>query len=430
MKYLAIEKDLFILNRENFIKNLLPDSIAVFHSNDIMPTNADGTMPFRQNNDLFYLTGIDQEETILLLFPDAKEDSNKAILFIKETNEHIAIWEGKKLSKKEATEISGIAKVVWVSQFDSIFETLLSDCKHIYLNSNEHNRAVKQVETRNDRFIKWCKEKYPLYEYKRSAPIMQSLRCIKSNIEIELIKKACDITAKSFQRILSFIKPGVYEFEIEAEFVHEFIKNRSRGPAYQPIIASGSSSCILHYIENNKVCKDGDIILMDVAAEYANYASDLTRVVPVNGKFTKRQKEVYNAVLHGMKEAFKLLTPGTSLSNYNKEVGLIMEKELIEIGLLKLDEVRKQDKNLPLYKRYFMHGASHALGLDVHDVYDRSKNFEPGMVFTLEPGIYIPEEGLGIRLENDILITENGPVDLMKNIPIEAEEIEELMKNR
>jgi Xaa-Pro aminopeptidase len=428
MKYLAIDKNLFILNRQNFIKNLLPDSIAVFHSNDIMPTNADGTMPFRQNNDLFYLTGIDQEETILLLFPDAKEEGNRAILFIKETNEHIAIWEGKKLSKKEATEISGITKVVWVSQFDSIFETLISECRNIYLNSNEHNRAVKQVETRNDRFIKWCKEKYPLYEYKRSAPILHYLRSIKSNWEIELIKKACEITEKSFKRVLSFVKPGVTEYEIEAEFVHEFIRNRSRGPAYQPIIAAGANSCILHYVENNKTCKEGDIILMDVAAEYANYASDLTRVVPVSGKFTKRQKEVYNGVLRGMKEAFKLLTPGMSLSAYNKEVGLIMEKELVDLGLLKIDDVRNQDKNFPLYKKYFMHGASHALGLDVHDVYDKSKNFEAGMVFTLEPGIYIPEEGFGIRLENDILITETGPIDLMKTIPIEAEEIEELMK--
>ena len=429
MKYLPIDRNLFIRNRQNFIKNLLPDSISVFHSNDIMPTNADGTMPFRQNNDLFYLTGIDQEETILVLFPDSKESNNREILFIKETNDHIAIWEGKKLSKKDATEISGIEKVLWVSQFESIFETLLPECKHLYLNSNEHNRAVKVVETRNDRFVKWCKEKYPLYDYQRSAPIMHQLRTIKSPIEIELIEKACEITAKSFSRVLKFIKPGVTEYEIEAEFYHEFIRNRSRGPAYQPIIASGSNSCILHYVENNKICKDGDIILLDVAAEYANYASDLTRVVPVNGKFSKRQKDVYNAVLRGMREAFKLLTVGNSFSNYNKEVSRIMENQLVDLGLLKMDDIRKQDPNAPLYKKYFMHGASHALGLDVHDVYDKGRSFEPGMVFSLEPGIYIREEGIGIRLENDILITKEGPMDLMKNIPIEAEEIENLMND-
>lgn len=429
MKYLPIDRNLFIRNRQNFVKNLLPDSISVFHSNDIMPTNADGTMPFRQNNDLFYLTGIDQEETILLLFPDSKEGVNREILFIKETNEHIAIWEGKKINKKEATEISGIEKVLWVSQFDSIFETLVPECRHLYLNSNEHNRAVKVVESRNDRFVKWCKEKYPLYDYQRAAPIMHQLRVIKSPIEIELIEKACEITAKSFRRILKFIKPGVTEYEIEAEFYHEFIKNRSRGPAYQPIIASGANSCILHYIENDKTCKDGDIILLDVAAEYANYASDLTRVVPVNGKFSKRQKDVYNAVLKGMREAFTLLTVGNSFANYNKEVGQIMEKQLVDLGLLKMDDVRKQDPNVPLYKKYFMHGASHALGLDVHDVYDKGRSFEAGMVFTLEPGIYIREEGIGIRLENDILITEKGPLDLMKNIPIEAEEIENLMNS-
>ncbi|MBX9853562.1 MAG: aminopeptidase P N-terminal domain-containing protein [Cytophagaceae bacterium] len=430
MRYLPIGKDFFIQNRQNFIKNLRPGSIAVFNSNDIYPTNADGTMPFRQNNDLFYLTGIDQEETMLLLFPDAKEENMREILFIKETNEHVAIWEGQKLSKKEASEISGIARVVWVSQFESIFETILPDCQHIYLNSNEHNRSVKVVETRDDRFVHWCQEKYPLYKYERSAPILHSLRAIKASQEIEMICKACEITEKAFRRILGFIRPGIKEYEIEAEFLHEFVRNGSRGPAYQPIIASGANSCILHYISNNQVCKDGDIILMDVAAEYGNYASDFTRVVPVNGKFSKRQKDVYNAVLRVMRGAFQMLTPGNDMKNYNAQVGNLMEKELVDLGLLKMDNVKKQDKDNPLYKKYFMHGTSHALGLDVHDVFDKARKFEPGMVFTVEPGIYTPEEGFGIRIENDVWISEKGPVDLMKNIPIEAEDIENLMFKR
>jgi len=426
MRYLPIEKQLFARNRVNFVKNLKPGSIAVFNSNDIMPTNADGSMPFRQNNDLFYLTGIDQEETMLLLFPDAKEASNKEILFVKETNEHIAIWEGKKLSREEASKISGIEKVVWVSQFDSIFETLLPECQHIYLNSNEHNRAVKKVETRDDRFIKWCKERYPLYEYERSAPILHKLRAIKSPEEIELMRKACQITEKAFRRVLKFIKPGVYENEIEAEYTHEFIRNGARGHAYEPIVASGPSSCILHYVENNKICKDGEIVLIDAACEYMNYASDLTRVVPVNGKFTKRQKQVYNAVLNVMQGSFKLLTVGRSLQDYNKGVAELMEKELVDIGLIKMEDIKKQSPQNPLYKKYFMHGASHALGLDVHDVYDRTP-FKAGMVFTLEPGIYVREEGFGVRLENNILITDSGPEDLMKTIPIEIDEIEQLM---
>jgi Xaa-Pro aminopeptidase len=426
MRYLPIEKLLFARNRANFVKNLKPGSIAVFNSNDIMPTNADGSMPFRQNNDLFYLTGIDQEETMLLLLPDAKEPSNKEILFVKETNEHIAIWEGKKLSREEASRISGIEKVVWVSQFDSIFETLLPECQFIYLNSNEHNRAVKKVETRDDRFIKWCKERYPLYEYERSAPILHKLRAIKSSEEIELMRKACEITEKAFRRALKFIKPGVFENEIEAEYTHEFIRNGSRGHAYEPIVASGPSSCILHYVENNKICKDGEIVLIDAACEYMNYASDLTRVVPVNGKFTKRQKQVYNAVLNVMKGSFKLLTVGRSLQEYNKGVAELMEKELVDIGLIKMEDIKKQNPQNPLYKKYFMHGASHALGLDVHDVYDRTP-FKAGMVFTLEPGIYIRDEGFGVRLENNILITDSGPEDLMKSIPIEIDEIEQLM---
>lgn len=430
MKYLPIDQKLFVENRQRFEKKLKPNSIAVFNSNDIMPTNADGTMPFRQNNDLFYLSGIDQEESILVIFPDSKDSAHREVLFLRETNEHIAIWEGHKYTKEEAIATSGIRKVYWLSQFESIFNQLMVEAEHVYLNTNEHTRAVVEVETRDARFIKWCKEKYPVHKYERSAPIMTDLRAIKSMYEIDLIQKACNITEKGFRRILGFIKPGVWEYEIEAELIHEFIRNRSRGFAYGPIIASGASACVLHYVENNKQCKEGEVILLDVAAEYANYASDLTRCVPVSGKFTKRQKDVYNAVLRVMRAATSMLVPGNSIDAYNKEVGRIMEQELIGLGLLKAEDVKKQDPGSPLYRKYFMHGTSHFLGLDVHDVGNKHRPFEAGMVFTCEPGIYIPEEGLGIRLENDILITENGPVDLMANIPIEADEIEDLMASK
>lgn len=427
MKYEAINSKLFIENRQRFAKKLNPNAIAVFNSNDIMPTNADGHMPFRQNNDLFYLSGVDQEESILILFPDSKNSEHKEILFLKETNEEIAIWEGAKLSKKDAYETSGIKTVYWLNEFKTIFNTLMCEAESVYLNTNEHTRAVVEVETRDARFIKWCKEHYPMHNYSKVAPIMHDLRAIKSQVEVDLIQTACNITESGLRRLLGFIKPGVKEYEIEAELSHEFLRNRSRGFAYTPIIASGFSACVLHYIENNQECKDGDVILLDVGAEYANYASDLTRCVPVNGKFTKRQKDVYNAVLRVMKGATKMLVVGNKLDDYHKEVGKLMENELIGLGLLNAEDVAKQNPNAPLYKKYFMHGTSHFLGLDVHDVGSKYRPFEAGMVFTCEPGIYIREENLGIRLENDILITEKGPVDLMANIPIEADEIEELM---
>jgi Xaa-Pro aminopeptidase len=427
MKYLTIDKNLFIENRKRFNEKLKSNSLAVFNSNDIMPTNADGTMPFRQNNDLFYLSGVDQEESILVIFPGAKNKSHREILFLKKTSEEIAIWEGAKLSKEQAYEVSGIKTVFWLEEFNVVFNSLMGECEHVYLNSNEHARAVVEVETRDARFIKWCLKKYPLHEYERSAPIMNELRMVKSSIEVDLIKKACNITEKGLRRILPFIKPGVMEYEIEAELIHEFVRNRSRGFAYTPIIASGFNACVLHYIDNNKECREGDVILIDVGAEYANYASDLTRCVPVSGKFTQRQKDVYNAVLRVMRAATKMLTVGNLLDEYHKEVGKVMEKELIDLGLLNADEVARQNPEKPLYKKYFMHGTSHFLGLDVHDVGDKNKPFTAGMVFTCEPGIYIREENLGIRLENDILITEEGPVDLMAEIPIEVEEIEKLM---
>jgi Xaa-Pro aminopeptidase len=427
MKYEKIDSQLFVRNRQRFSAELKAKSIAIFNSNDIMPTNADGTMDFRQNNDIFHLSGVDQEESILIVFPDSFHAKHKEILFLKETNEHIAVWEGAKLNKKQAFETSGIKTVYWLDQFESVLKTLMSECECVYLNSNEHLRANIEVETRDARFGKWIRKTYPIHQYERAAPIMHKIRAIKDPVEIELIQKACNLTEGAFRRILKTIKPGVMEYEIEADVIHEFIRNRSRGFAYTPIIASGESACILHYIDNNQPCKDGDVILMDFGAEYANYASDMTRCVPVNGKFTPRQKEVYNAVLRVMKAATKMLIPGNYLHEYHVEVGLLMEKELLGLGLISQEDISNQKPEWPAYKKYFMHGTSHYLGLDVHDVGSWTTPIEAGMVFTCEPGIYIPEENLGIRLENDVLVTENGPNDLMKNIPLETDEIEALM---
>ena len=430
MKYAPIPNSLFINNRRRFVKELKPGSLAVFNSNDIMPTSADGSMPFIQNTDIFWLSGIDQEESILVIFPDSKLPEHREILFLKETNEQIAIWDGEKLTRQRAAEVSGIKTVYWTHQLYSILNPLMSECENVYLNTNEHLRAFVEVETRDARFIKWCLNRYPLHNYLRAASIMHKLRAIKSKEEVDLIQIACDITEKGFRRLLPFVKPNIWEYEIEAELSHEFIRNRSRGFAYTPIIASGFNACVLHYIDNNKQCKSGDVILLDVAAEYGNYASDLTRCLPVNGKFTKRQKNVYNAVLRVMRGAMALLKAGNNILDYHEAVGKMMEEELIKLRLLRGSAVKKQDSKNPLYKKYFMHGTSHYLGLDVHDFGNRYRTFEAGMVFTCEPGIYIREENLGIRLENDILITKNGNQDLMKNIPIEADEIEELMNKK
>ena len=427
MRYKQIDNQLFIGNRKRFTEKLKPASLAIFNSNDIMPTNADGHMKFKQNSDIFYLSGIDQEDSILLIYPDAKDGVHKEVLFLKETSELIEIWEGHKYTKEEAKSTSGIQKIYWLKDFPAVFKSLAVEVDHIYLNTNEHVRAVIEVETRDARFNNWCRKEYPLHKFERSAPIMHDLRAIKSQLEIDLIQHACDITEKGFRRLLSFVRPGVWENEIEAELSHEFLMNRSEGFAYTPIIASGYNACVLHYIENSRQCKNGDAILLDVAAEYANYNSDLTRCLPVSGKYTKRQKDVYNAVLRVMKGATKMLVVGNNINDYHREVGNMMEEELIKLGLLNATEVKKQNPDSPLYKKYFMHGTSHFLGLDVHDVGNRFRKFEAGMVFTCEPGIYIREESLGIRLENDILITAKGPHDLMANIPIEAEEIESLM---
>ena len=431
MKYLPINNALFINNRKNFCKSLMPRSIAVFNSNDILPTNADGSMLLKQNTDLFYLSGIDQEESILILFPDHPDEKMREILFLRETNEEIAIWEGHKYTKEEASETSGIRTVMWLNQFHATFNALMAEAENVYLSTNEHaRRAVEEVETRNARFIKWCKNKFPLHNYRRSSTIIYNLRMIKSDIEVELMQIACDITRDGFNRILKFVAPGVMEYEIEAELIHEFIRKRSNGFAYTPIIASGFNACVLHYIENSSVCRDGDMLLLDIGAEYANYNADLTRSIPVNGKYTNRQKDVYNAVLKVQREAFKMLTTGNSIPEYHKEVGKVMESELLGLGLIDKTDIKNQNPDMPAYKKYFMHGTSHHLGLDVHDVGSTFRKFEEGMLFTVEPGIYIREENLGIRIENDVVIRKNGIQDLMEKIPVEAEEIEDIMNSR
>lgn len=429
MKYEAINRNLFIENRNRYKQHLKPGAICLFVSNDILPTNADGAMGFRQNSDLFYLTGVDQEDTILMIFPDVKDGKHKEVLFIKETSELIAIWEGAKLTKEEAKKTSGIENIYWHHEFDKIFKGFVFQAEFIYLNSNEHTRRSIETETAEMRFNKSIMAKFPIHKFERSATILHKIRSVKSGFEIELIQQACDITEKGFRRLLGFVKPGVWEYEIEAELIHEFVRNRSNGFAYGPIIASGASACVLHYVENNRQCKAGDVLLLDTAAEYANYASDLTRCIPVSGKFTKRQKNVYNAVLRVMKAATKMLKDGNTFEKYNKAVGDLMTEELLKLRLIKTSDVKKQNPAWPAYKKYFMHGTSHFLGLDVHDVGLFTEPMRPGMVFTVEPGIYIPEENLGIRLENNILITAKSQMDLMKNIPIEAEEIEELMNS-
>lgn len=429
MRHHPIDPHLFLHNRRRYCQELPSGALAVFQSNDVMPTNADGTMPFRQNNDLFYLTGIDQEESILLLFPDAKEGKYREILFVRQTDSHIAVWEGKKFTKEEAAAVSGISTVYWTSSFNDIFALLMGEAQQVFLNTNEHVRQIREVETRNDRFVQWCQRHFPLHTYSRSAPIMRRLRMIKQETEVKLMQQACDITAAAFDRILKFVRPGVWEHEIEAELWHEAIRSRSRGPAYAPIIASGANTCVLHYTDNNRQCTDGNLLLLDIGAEYANYSSDLSRTIPVNGKYSARQADVYNAVLRVMRQAIPMLRPGNTLAAYHVEVGHLMEEELIGLGLLTRQEVENQNPDSPQYKRYFMHGTSHHLGLDTHDISDRHVPFEEGMVFTCEPGIYIPEESIGVRIENDLLITPSGQLDLMAKVPLEIDLIEQLMRN-
>jgi len=427
MRYAPIDSALFIENRRRFAEQLPPGAIAIFHSNDILPTNADGARPFIQDANLFWLTGIDQEDSICILFPDAPETNQREMVFLKKTSKQIAIWEGHKYTKEEAQEISGIDQVHWLSSFQPILKKLFSETDLVYIPSEYHAKQNIIVPDANLRFTRWCQEKFPLHQFSNAAKIIQPLRLVKSQIEIDLIQEACDITEAGFRRSLGFVKPGVWEYEIEAEFAHEFIRKRARGFAYDPIIGSGQSSCVLHYVDNNKQCREGDILLMDVGACYANYAADMTRTLPVNGRFTARQKAVYNAVHRCLNGAKELLISGITTTDYNNSVAVIVEKELVDLGLISMHDIQTQEKNRPAYMKYFMHKTAHSIGLDVHDVGDRYTTYQPGMVFTCEPGIYILEEELGIRLENDILITENGNIDLMQSIPIDAEEIEVLM---
>jgi Xaa-Pro aminopeptidase len=432
MRHEPIGKELFISNRKRLVKSLKPGSLVVFNSNDIMPSNADGSLGYIQNSDLYYVSGIHQEESMVVVCPDFPDKKYREVLFLREPNELMEKWEGHKLTKQEAREISGIETVVWISGFKSLFHHMMTmgGVEHVYLNTNEHYRSDIQVQTRDARFIDWCQKTYPLHKYKRIAPVMGELRRVKHPREIELIQKACDITECGFRRVLNYLRPGVTEYELEAEFIHEFKRLGSKGFAYTPIIASGENNVILHYIENSQQCHAGDLVLLDVAAEYANYNSDLTRTIPVSGKYTKRQKEVYNAVLRIQREANKILRPNLVYFDYQKEIEKMMEAELIKLKLIDKTDIKNQNPDSPAFKKYFYHGTSHMLGLDVHDVGNMHDKVQVGSVWTIEPGIYIKEEKFGIRLENNVVIGKNKNQDLMSNIPIEAEEIEEIMGSR
>ena len=428
MKYQKIDSKLFIKNRKNFFSQMKPNSVAFFNSNDVYPISADSTLPFEQHRDIFYLSGIDQEESVLMLTTNSKNNKFNEILFLKKTSPHIEVWEGPKLDKHQAFETSGVEKVFWLDEMEEIIDEIMQNCETIYYNHNEHYRAKVEVETREERFNKWIESKFENKKKERSNPILQRLRSIKDTIEIELIQKACNITEKGFRRVLNFVKDGVWEYEIEAEFMHEFLINRSKRFAYNPIIASGNNANILHYIKNNKQCKDGELILMDVGAEYANYCSDMTRTIPVSGRYSQRQKDIYNAVLRVKNNATEMLVTGTDWKKYHVEVGKLMTSELLGLKLLDKSDIQNETDDKPAYKKYFMHGTSHHMGLDTHDYGMLDDIMVENMVFTVEPGIYLPDEHFGVRLEDDVVIQKNGsPINLMKNIPIEIEEIEDLM---
>ena len=427
MKYKSINPELFRYNRKRFARQMKPESVAIFHSNDRMPRNGDQFHPFRQSSSLFRLSGIDQEESVLVLFPDCPKEDTREVLFIKKTTEKQALYEGQLLNKEDARRVSGLAKVCWLEDMEVLLHELILLSKRVYVNLNENEYFHSDVLTRDHRFAQRLMQRYPAHKYHRSQPLMKHVSMIKSPWEIALIQESIDITGKAFDRVMKFIQPEVMEYEIEAEIIHEFIRNRANGHAYEPIVASGANACVLHYGKNNQPCKDGDLVLMDFGAEYANYAADLTRVIPVNGRFSDRQRAVYDAVLRTLEAATQMLVPGTMLDDYHKEVGKMMEQELIKLNLITRQDIKDQDPDHPAYKKYFMHGTSHHLGLDVHDLSNRYVPIQAGMVFTVEPAIYIQKEKMGIRLENNILVTDEGPVNLMSNIPIEAEAIEEIM---
>jgi Xaa-Pro aminopeptidase len=427
MRYNPINNTFFAHNRNTFVSAMKKGSLAIFYSNDQFPRNGDQYHPFRQSSDFFYLTGIEQEKSILLLAPECPNKNYREALFLLKTNETLEIWEGHKYTKKEAQETSGIKNIYWLEDFEAALKETMSYFDNVYLNRNEYIKFFPEVETREERLGKALQQQYPLHTYHRAAPLLAQQRLIKSKEEIALIKKACEITNKAFRRVLAFTRPGVWEFEVEAEISHEFTRNRAGGHGYAPIIASGKSACVLHYTENDKICNDGDLLLMDFGAEYANYTADLSRTIPVNGKFSPRQKELYNAVLRVQKEVKKMYVPGNTINDINKQADKLMEQELLRVGLLSQQDIQQQDQENPAFRKYFMHGTSHFMGLDVHDVGSKSEPLKPGMVLTCEPGIYVPEENTGIRIENDILITESDPIDLMADFPVEAEEIEFLM---
>lgn len=429
MRYQPIDPKLFIENREKLTRLLLPNSLAIVNANDVLPTNADGTFALQPNSDLFYLTGVEQEESLLLLYPDAHEENMREILFLRETSELLAIWEGHKLTKDEARAVSGIKRVEWLSEFRPLFHRLMCECEHVYLNTNEHKRAVIEVETREARFVRDAQRRYPLHDYQRLARLMHELRAAKSDLEIDLLLQACAITKAGFQRVCRFVKPGVTETQVEAEFAHEFIRRGGKF-AYWPIIASGKNACVLHYLQNDQACRDGDLLLLDVASSYANYNADLTRTIPVNGRFSRRQRQVYEAVLRVLRGVTKAAVPGKLPKDWQKEAEGLMEKELVDLKLLKPSQLKKQDPNKPALKKYFMHGIGHPLGLDVHDVGITTQPMQEGWVLTVEPGIYLPEEGFAVRLENDIVVKAAGNIDLMADIPIEPGDIEALMKRK
>ena len=427
MRYEKIDPTLFQSNRANLAKLMLRNSLAVVNANDLLPANADATLPMQPNTDLFYLTGVEQEESILLLYPDADDEKLREVLFLREPNELLTIWQGHKLSRDEARALTGIRNIQWLADFPALFHRLMCECEQVYLDSNEHKRAVVETETREARFVRDCQARYPLHSYQRLARLMHPLRAVKSPIEVELIRQACALTARGFRRVARFVKPGVTETQVEAEFAHEFIRDGGKF-AYPPIIASGANACVLHYLDNDQPCRQGDLLLLDVAAGRANYQSDLTRTLPVSGRFTRRHRQVYNAVLRVFRRCVAGLVAGKLHKDWQKEAEVFTEKELVDLGLLRPADIRRQDPDKPAFKKYFMHGVGHPIGLDVHDVGFTTQPMQPGWVLTCEPGIYIREEGFGVRLENDILITEHGPVDLMADIPIEAGEIEALMK--
>jgi Xaa-Pro aminopeptidase len=432
MRSKPIAKELFSGNRQRLIRELKPAAIAVFNSSDIMPTSADGTMPFRQNTDLFYLTGVNQEETQLVICPGFPDKRFREVLFLREPNEQLEKWEGHKLTREEARLASGIETVLWLSDFHKWFHHMMTmgGAEYVYLNTNEHYRSEVVVETRDARFIEWCRKEYPLHKYERVAPIMASLRAVKQPAELEMIQQAVDITGKAFHRVLKFVKPGVKEYEVEAEYIHEFIRNGSRGHAYTPIVASGKNNVVLHYIENSRACKAGDLLLLDVGAEYGNYNADLTRTIPVSGRFSKRQKEVYNAVLRVQKEAIAMISSGMSYFDYHKQVEKIMERELIRLKLVSKKDLKHQKPGQEAFRSFYYHGTSHMLGLDIHDVGNMHSKMAVNSVWTVEPGIYVKKEGFGIRLENNVVVMKKGVFDLTRNIPIEADEIEELMNSK